>query len=68
MSAPQWTVVDVGLAQMGDMRELFQGVFGHALSERLWRWKYDDGHGVAVGARAPSGELLAHYGGTFRTI
>ncbi len=68
MSAPQWTVVDIGLAQMGDMRALFQGVFGHELSERMWRWKYDEGHGVAVGARAPSGELLAHYGGTFRTI
>ncbi len=68
MSAPQWTVVDVGVAQMGDMRALFQGVFGHSLSERLWRWKYDAGRGVAVGARAPGGELLAHYGGTFRTI
>lgn len=68
MSAPQWTVVDIGVAQMGDMRTLFQGVFGHSLSERLWRWKYDGGRGVAVGARAPAGVLLAHYGGTFRTI
>jgi hypothetical protein len=68
MSAPQWAVVDIGLKQMEDMRNLFQHVFGHPLSERLWRWKYDDGRGVAVGARAPDGALLAHYGGTFRTI
>lgn len=68
MSAPLWTVVDVDVSQMDDMRALFQHVFGHPLSEALWRWKYDVGRGVAVGARAPSGELLAHYGGTFRQI
>lgn len=68
MSAPRWTVVDIGLKQMEDMQALFLHVFGHPLTERLWRWKYDGGRGVAVGARAPDGALLAHYGGTFRTI
>lgn len=68
MSAPQWTVVDVGTEQSGEMRALFQRVFGHSLSEGLWCWKYDGGRGVAVGARSPVGELLAHYGGTLRRV
>ena len=68
MSAAQWSVVDIDQSQISEVQSLFQRVFKHALSERLWRWKYDQGRGAAVGARAPSGELLAHYGGTFRTV
>ena len=68
MSDSQWTVIDIGVGQIGETRDLFKHVFGHPLSETLWRWKYDAGRGAAVGARAPNGELLAHYGGTLRQI
>ena len=68
MSESQWTVIDIGVAQIGETRDLFKRVFGQQLSEALWRWKYDAGRGVGVGARAPNGDLLAHYGGTLRQI
>ena len=68
MDEAKWTVVDVGIGQMQEMRSLFQRVFGHVLSEQMWSWKYDQGRGFGVGACAPSGELLAHYGGTLRTV
>lgn len=68
MSEARWTVVDIDASLIEETGGLFQRVFGHPLSEALWRWKYDEGRGVGVGARAPGGELLAHYGGTFRQV
>ena len=68
MSAQRWSVVDMDAGQLGEVQSLFQRVFKHAMSESLWCWKYAGGRGVAVGARAPSGELLAHYGGTLRSV
>ena len=68
MSAQRWSVVDMDAGQLGEVQSLFQRVFKHTMSEGLWCWKYAGGRGVAVGARAPSGELLAHYGGTLRSV
>ncbi|OYU46522.1 MAG: hypothetical protein CFE44_01695 [Burkholderiales bacterium PBB4] len=68
MTDKTWQVADVGASDVPDVRLLFEAVFGHAMSDSLWNWKYGDGRGVGVAARAPDGELLAHYGGTYREL
>ena len=49
------------------MRQLFEAVFGHAMSAALWQWKYGDGRGVGLGLWI-DGELVAHYGGNTREV
>lgn len=49
------------------MRELFGGVFGHAMSPELWAWKYAHGRGMGLGLWH-DGELVAHYGGISRMV
>ncbi len=68
MSTRSWHAVELGAAQMEEIRALFAQVFGHPMSEALWRWKYDGGRGRATGTRGDDGSLLAHYGGTARTL
>ncbi|OYT92810.1 MAG: hypothetical protein CFE43_07020 [Burkholderiales bacterium PBB3] len=68
MSQREWLVADIGGNSALDVRSLFQRVFGHPMSAELWNWKYGSGRGVGVGAWSPEGELLAHYGGTYREI
>lgn len=68
MSVRPWHAVELGESQMGETRALFEQVFGHSMSEALWRWKYDGGRGCATGTRDEDGALLAHYGGTARTL
>ena len=68
MTDRTWQVVDVGATDVPDVRLLFEAVFGHAMSDPLWNWKYGAGRGVGVAARSPGGELLAHYGGTYREL
>ncbi len=63
----------LGDADQHEIRALFEQVFGAPMSEALWRWKYDEGRGAAAGVRssdteAPPGPLIAHYGGTRRTL
>lgn len=68
MSTRSWHAVELGAAQVDEIRTLFAQVFGHPMSEALWRWKYDGGRGRATGTRGDDGSLLAHYGGTARTL
>lgn len=68
MTRAGWSVVEMDESRISEIQQLFLHVFGHALSEGLWRWKYDEGRGMAVGALSPEGVLLAHYGGTLREI
>lgn len=64
--APAWTVMTLDAAQSGEIRTLFETVFGRPMSQALWNWKYADGRGAASGVRWRSGALVAHYGGTRR--
>jgi len=68
MTVLQWHAVDLGIAEMPEIRTLFAQVFGHSMSDALWRWKYDAGRGIATGTRDEQGRLLAHYGGTARAL
>ena len=68
MTALQWHAVDLGIEEMPEIRALFAQVFGHSMSDALWRWKYDAGRGIATGTRDEQGRLLAHYGGTARAL
>lgn len=68
MTVLQWHAVDLGIAEMPEIRTLFAQVFGHSMSDALWRWKYDAGRGIATGTRDKQGRLLAHYGGTARAL
>jgi hypothetical protein len=60
--------VDVGAPHLEEVRALFAQVFGADLAPQLWHWKYADGRGLATGSRGDGGDLLAHYGGTVRTL
>lgn len=68
MTAPRWHAVDVDREDISEVRTLFAEVFGQGMSEEVWRWKYADGRGAGTGARDEGGRLLAHYGGTARTL
>ncbi len=68
MSSSEWLVADIGKDDVQAVCSLFQKVFGHSMSADLWQWKYGGGRGIGVGAWSPHGELLAHYGGTYREI
>lgn len=64
---PRWRVTHALPRHFPEIAELFQSVFGHELTESLWRWKYGDGRGNAVLVRR-DGRLVAHYGGMFRDV
>ncbi len=68
MSVHSWHVVDIALPQRDEVLALFAQVFGGAMAPDLWHWKYGDGRGLATGTRSDDGRLLAHYGGTARTL
>jgi len=61
--AARWRVDALTAAEVPQMRELFQQVFGHALSEAAWHWKYADGHGGASAVWEADGRMVAHYAG-----
>ena len=64
-----WYAAELGPDDSADVRALFSQVFGTALPPELWHWKYGDGRGRAMGARAADDDrLLAHYGGTARVL
>lgn len=60
-------IARVGPGQAKAMRELFANVFGHAMDEREWHWKYGQGRGRAVGLWK-DGQMLAHFGALTRPV
>lgn len=66
--APPWQSVNLDATHGDEIRALFAQVFGSPMSEALWHWKYAEGRGRATGTRDRNGRLLAHYGGTARTL
>lgn len=68
MNGKPWHAVNLGTAESPEVRTLFAQVFGHPMSEALWQWKYADGRGLATGTRNAEDSLIAHYGGTVRTL
>jgi len=67
-AAGKWPVVDLQTQDATDVRDLFQRVFGHVMSEPFYHWKYGDGRGMAMGMRDSTGTLVTHYGGTLRQM
>lgn len=67
-AAAHWHGVEVGEQDLQEVRALFAQVFGTEMAPRLWQWKYGGGRGLATGTRSDAAELLAHYGGTVRTL
>lgn len=55
-------------AHADELTALFATVFGHAMTQRQWAWKYADDRGLHVVARDGQGRCVAHaglqYGGT----
>lgn len=68
MTPQGWHAVDIGSEDSGEVRVLFEQVFGQPMGDALWDWKYAASRGVATGTRDRDGRLLAHYGGTARTL
>lgn len=66
-AAPAARLVAVDASRAVAMQSLFAAVFGHAMPDAFWRWKYGQGRGHAVGLEQ-EGELLAHYGGISREL
>lgn len=64
----RWHGVEVGEQDLEEVRALFAQVFGTEMAPQLWHWKYGGGRGLATGTRSDDGALLAHYGGTVRTL
>ncbi len=65
---PRWNTSLVKDDDYNDILALFPIVFGHPLSPKLLQWKYGNGRGQAIIARAADGRLIAHYGGISRRI
>lgn len=63
-----WQLVHLDATHSSEIRALFEQVFGSPMSEALWHWKYADQRGLATGTRDRHDRLLAHYGGTVRTL
>jgi hypothetical protein len=47
--------------------ELFRACFGYRMPRALWRWKYADGRGLAIGG-FQGGRLVANYSATLRRV
>lgn len=67
-AAPAWGLVDLDAENLDEVRDLFTRVFAAEMTPALWHWKYGAGRGLAMGTRGTDGRLLAHYGGTARTL
>ncbi len=63
----RWRVSYVREADIPAVLDLFQTVFGHAMTPALWRWKYAAGRGQATIAWRGA-DLVAHYAGVTRAI
>lgn len=66
---PRWKLGRILPERADEMRALFAEVFGHAMSEHHWQWKYGEGRGAGIGVwRASDGQLVAQYGGISRPV
>jgi len=63
----RWTVLPVTAQYKLSMQTLFQQVFGSAMSDAMWDWKYGQQRGMAIGVWQQQ-ELVAHYGGMQRRL
>ena len=67
VARPSWRPVRINdPAKATQMRALFAEVFGRAMSEAHWQWKYGDGRGAGIGIWDAAGRMVAHYGGVAR--
>lgn len=66
-TSDRWPVREATAEDAPGIRELFHEVFGQAMTEDLWQWKYGGGRGHAVLAER-EGRVVAHYGGIRRTV
>jgi hypothetical protein len=70
--AKNWQLGRITPGRAGEMQALFAEVFGHPMSAAHWQWKYGDGRGLGIGVwrcgDAAPDRLVAHYGGTSRSI
>lgn len=64
---PRWVLKLADETDTNAIRTLFLRVFQNEMPDALWQWKYGGGRGNAVLAYR-DGELVAHYGGMFRSI
>jgi len=64
---PRWRIARLDPQRADEARALFERVFGRPMPAELWRWKYGEGRGNAIGAWR-DGRLVAHYGGLTRGI
>ena len=63
----RWRVTWQEPHRLAEVRALFARVFGHAMSEALWRWKYGGGRGQGALA-IRDGEVVGHYGVLTRSV
>ncbi len=60
---------DIDSFEPEEVAEIFEESFGEKFDPALWRWKYGEGRGTCIVARAePGGPVIAHYGGAGREI
>lgn len=62
MSTPTLWETLPAQAQADELTALFATVFGHAMTERQWAWKYADDRCLHVVARDGQGRCVAHAG------
>ena len=65
---PRWRLQEVRPEDVNEALELFQRVFKSEISRAFWAWKYGEGRGHSIVARASSGALVAHYGASRRRL
>lgn len=67
VAAPRWGLAPGETIVQPRIMALFEQVFGQAMPEALWAWKYAEGRGMAITASRDD-HLVAHYGGVTRRI
>lgn len=63
----RWRVTYQEPGRFGQVRELFEQVFGHPMSDALWYWKYGQGRGQGALVLRDD-RVVAHYGGLTRQV
>ncbi|WP_353572720.1 GNAT family N-acetyltransferase [Candidatus Albibeggiatoa sp. nov. BB20] len=63
----RWRILPVTEQQKTATQALFKQVFGSNMSNDMWRWKYGQQRGVAIGVWQQD-QMVAHYGGMQRRL